>query len=159
VHGKSCKTPIKRRWKGITSERWSCTKPLDLHPTAQAHTSLGWTYHFQGKLLDAIAECQRAIELDPHFGNPYNDIGASDRTWTIRRGYTVAAAGGPSAPLTERTKRTGTERRTARLIIWDAYLGKEMYAQAMRSFQEALRVEPRYSLAQQAVESLRRMVN
>ncbi|MGB7435418.1 MAG: tetratricopeptide repeat protein, partial [Candidatus Acidiferrum sp.] len=49
---------------------------LDLHPTAEAHTFLGWTYHFQGKLLDAIAECKRAIELDPDFGNPYNDIGA-----------------------------------------------------------------------------------
>ena len=31
---------------------------LELHPTAEAHTFLGWTYHFQGKLLDAIAECR-----------------------------------------------------------------------------------------------------
>jgi tetratricopeptide (TPR) repeat protein len=49
---------------------------LELHPTAEAHTFLGWTYHFQGKLEDAIAECQRAIKIDPDFGNPYNDIGA-----------------------------------------------------------------------------------
>src|ERR1700723_4044190 len=49
---------------------------LDLHPTAEAHTFLGWTYHFQGKLDEAIAECKRAIEIDPEFGNPYNDIGA-----------------------------------------------------------------------------------
>src|SRR6202021_1995641 len=49
---------------------------LELHPTAEAHTFLGWTYHYQGKLMDAIAECKRAIELDPDFGNPYNDIGA-----------------------------------------------------------------------------------
>ena len=49
---------------------------LQLHPTAEAHTFLGWTYHFQGKLEDAIAECRRAIEIDPDFGNPYNDIGA-----------------------------------------------------------------------------------
>ena len=40
-----------------------------------------------------------------------------------------------------------------------AYLGKEMYGQAMRCFQEALQVEPRYSAARQALESLRRMVN
>ena len=25
---------------------------------------------------DAIVECKRAIELDPDFGSPYNDIGA-----------------------------------------------------------------------------------
>ena len=49
---------------------------LDLHPTAEAHTFLGWTYHFQGRIDEAIAECKRAIELDPDFGNPYNDIGA-----------------------------------------------------------------------------------
>jgi tetratricopeptide (TPR) repeat protein len=40
-----------------------------------------------------------------------------------------------------------------------AYLGQEMYGQAMRCFQEALQVEPRYSQARQALESLRRMVN
>jgi hypothetical protein len=34
-----------------------------------------------------------------------------------------------------------------------------MYGQAMRCFQEALKVEPRYSLARQALASLRRMVN
>jgi hypothetical protein len=34
-----------------------------------------------------------------------------------------------------------------------------MYGQAMRCFQEALQVEPRYSAARQALESLRRMVN
>jgi len=49
---------------------------LATYPTAEAHTFLGWTYHFQGKVDDAIAECKRAIEVDPEFGNPYNDIGA-----------------------------------------------------------------------------------
>src|ERR1700729_2153230 len=49
---------------------------LELCPTAEAHTFLGWTYHFQGKVHDAIAECKRAIGVDPDFGNPYNDIGS-----------------------------------------------------------------------------------
>src|SRR6202167_551816 len=48
---------------------------LVLYPTAEAHTFLGWTFHFQGKIDEAIAECKRAIEVDPDFGNPYNDIG------------------------------------------------------------------------------------
>ena len=39
---------------------------LDLFPTAEAHTFLGWTYHFQGKTDQAISECKRAIEVDPH---------------------------------------------------------------------------------------------
>jgi Tfp pilus assembly protein PilF len=48
---------------------------LALHPTAEAHTFLGWAYSFQGRLDEAIAECRKAIALDPDFGNPYNDIG------------------------------------------------------------------------------------
>src|SRR6058998_808616 len=57
-------------------------RSIELHPTAEAHTFLGWTYHFQGKLDEAIAECKKAIAVDPTFGNPYNDIGA----YRIERG-------------------------------------------------------------------------
>jgi len=39
-------------------------------PTAEAHTFLGWTYSFQGRLDEATRECHLAIELDPDFGNP-----------------------------------------------------------------------------------------
>ncbi len=49
---------------------------LELFPTAESHTFLGWTYSFQGRWEDAIQECLLAIEVDPTFGNPYNDIGA-----------------------------------------------------------------------------------
>src|SRR5262245_57976690 len=49
---------------------------IALHPTAEAHTFLGWTYSFQGRYDDAIAECKEAIRVDPEFGNPYNDIGS-----------------------------------------------------------------------------------
>lgn len=47
-----------------------------LFPTAEAYTFLGWTYSMMGKLQDAMDYCRRAIEVDPDFGNPYNDIGA-----------------------------------------------------------------------------------
>lgn len=49
---------------------------IELHPTAEAHTFLGWTYSMLGRPADAIEECHRAIAVDPGFGNPYNDIGA-----------------------------------------------------------------------------------
>jgi Tfp pilus assembly protein PilF len=51
-------------------------RSLSLYPTAEAHTYLGWIYSFLNLYSEAIAECQRAIEVDPDFGNPYNDIGA-----------------------------------------------------------------------------------
>jgi len=49
---------------------------LALFPTSEAHTFLGWTYSFRGDLARAIEECKAAIDTDPSFGNPYNDIGA-----------------------------------------------------------------------------------
>jgi Tfp pilus assembly protein PilF len=49
---------------------------LALRETAEAHTFLGWTFSFEGRLQEAIAQCRKAIEIDPEFGNPYNDIGA-----------------------------------------------------------------------------------
>src|ERR687898_3557028 len=48
---------------------------IALCPTADAHTYLGWAYSFQGRIDEAIAQCEIAIQLDPEFGNPYNDIG------------------------------------------------------------------------------------
>jgi Tfp pilus assembly protein PilF len=51
-------------------------KSIEAYPTAEAHTFLGWTYSWMGRVDDAIAECHKAIEVDPTFGNPYNDIGS-----------------------------------------------------------------------------------
>jgi len=51
-------------------------KSIDTYPTAEAHTFLGWTYSWLGRVEDAIAECHKAIAVDPTFGNPYNDIGS-----------------------------------------------------------------------------------
>jgi tetratricopeptide (TPR) repeat protein len=52
------------------------TRSIEIHPTAEAYTFRGWAYSFQGDLDAAIAECHKAIETDPDYGNPYNDIGA-----------------------------------------------------------------------------------
>jgi|SRR3989338_1068578 len=57
-------------------------RSIEIFPTAEAHTFLGWTYSFQGHYDEAISECKKAIKVDPDFGNPYNDIGA----YLIERG-------------------------------------------------------------------------
>ena len=51
-------------------------RSIDLFPTAEAYTYLGWTYSMMQRFEDAIDACESAIEVDPGFGNPYNDIGA-----------------------------------------------------------------------------------
>jgi tetratricopeptide (TPR) repeat protein len=125
---------------------------LDLHPTAEAHTYLGWTYHYQGKAEDAIAECKRAIALDPDFGNPYNDIGA----------YMIALGRYDEAiPWLERavTAPRYEPRHYPHFNLGRAYFAKGMITRARECFQHALEIEPDYTLARDAVESLRRMVN
>lgn len=49
---------------------------IDLYPTAKAHTYLGWAYSYLKNYDAAIEECKNAINIDPEYGNPYNDIGA-----------------------------------------------------------------------------------
>lgn len=51
-------------------------RSIATYPTSEAHTFLGWVYSFEGRYTEAIEQCLRAIEVDPTFGNPYNDIGS-----------------------------------------------------------------------------------
>jgi Tfp pilus assembly protein PilF len=125
---------------------------LQLFPTAEAHTFLGWTYHFQGKIEDAIAECKRAIEVDPEFGNPYNDIGS----YLIQMGrYDEAIPWLEQAIAAPRYE----PRHFPHFNLGRAYLAKGMLVRARQCFDKSLRIEPGYILARQAVENLRRMVN
>lgn len=125
---------------------------LEILPTAEAHTFLGWTYHFQGKIQDAIAECKRAIEVDPDFGNPYNDIGA----YLIALGRLDEAV-----PWLERAIQAPRydPRHFPHFNLGRVYLAKGMFGRARECFQEALRIEPSYALASRAIENLRRLVN
>ena len=125
---------------------------LEIHPTAEAHTFLGWTYHFQGKVQDAIQECQRAIAVDPDFGNPYNDIGAY--LISLNR-YDEAISW-----LERATKAPRYDpRHYPYFNLGRVYLAKGMINRAKECFQEALRIEPRYREAQHAIENIRRMLN
>jgi Tfp pilus assembly protein PilF len=125
---------------------------LEIYPTAEAHTFLGWTYHFQGKIEDAISECKLAIQVDPDFGNPYNDIGS----YLIEQGRHDEAI-----PWLEHAIAAPRydPRHYPYFNLGRAYYAKGMINRAREYFQESLRIEPRYTLARQAVESIRRMVN
>jgi len=125
---------------------------LALYPTAEAHTFLGWTFHFQGKIDEAIAECKRAIEVDPDFGNPYNDIGS----YLIGLGRFDEAI-----PWLERAiaAKRYDPRHFPFFNLGRAYLAKGLINRAREQFLQALAIEPRYTLARHALENLRRMVN
>jgi Tfp pilus assembly protein PilF len=125
---------------------------LDLFPTAEAHTFLGWTYHFQGKTEEAIVECRRAIEVDPDFGNPYNDIGA----YLIDLGRNDEAI----SWLERAIKAPRYEPRHFPLFnLGRVYMAKGLFNRARGYFQDALRIEPEYPAARNAIEHIRRMMN
>jgi len=125
---------------------------LELHPTAEAYTFLGWTYHFQGKIEEAIEECKHAIEVDPDFGNPYNDIGV----YLIDLGHHDEAI--PWLEQAIKAKRY-EPRHFPYYNLGRVYLAKGLLNRASELFQKSLAIEPLYSLARQGIENACRMVN
>jgi Tfp pilus assembly protein PilF len=127
-------------------------KSIAIHPTPEAHTFLAWTLHFQGKLEEAIEQCKKAIEIDPDFGNPYNDIGA----------YLIELKRYDDAiPWLERAieAKRYDPRHFPHYNLGRVYQAKEMFNRAREYFETALRIDPRYTLAREALQSLRKMVN
>jgi len=123
-------------------------RSLDLHPTAEAYTFLGWTYGYQGKIDDAIAECKKAIQLDPDFGNPYNDIGA----YLIQMGKYDEAF-----PWLERAlnSKRYESYHDPHYNLGRAYMAKEMYGKARQHFEQALEICENYGPAKEGLKSLR----
>jgi Tfp pilus assembly protein PilF len=125
---------------------------IESFPTAEAHTFLGWTYHFRGDTAAAIDECKRAIEIDPAFGNPYNDIGA----YLIDLGrYDEAVSWLEQAIRAPRYE----PRHFPHFNLGRVYLAKGMFLRARLCFRESLRIEPGYLLARRALGRLRHMMN
>ena len=125
---------------------------LEAHPTAEAHTFLGWTYSFQGRLDAAIEECKKAIVVDPDFGNPYNDIGA----YFIEMGrYDEAIPWLEKATLAPRYEAP----HYPRFNLGRAYVAMQMYSRALEEFQQALRIRPDYAAARNVIDALKRKLN
>jgi tetratricopeptide (TPR) repeat protein len=125
---------------------------IELHPTAEAHTFLGWTYSFQGRLDDAIAACHKAIEVDPDFGNPYNDIGV----YLMQKGRYDEAL-----PWLEKAKRAARyePRHFPYLNAGRIYLAKGEWLRALKEFEQAVELMPDDLGARKALAELRGRLN
>ena len=127
-------------------------RSIGAFPTAEAYTFLGWTYSFKEKYEPAIEECQKAILVDPEFGNPYNDIGA----YLIELGKYDEAI--PWLERAMRAKRYESYHYPY-FNLGRVFLVKEMYNRALEYFKKSLDLAPDYELARQAIEELRKKVN
>jgi tetratricopeptide (TPR) repeat protein len=122
-------------------------RSIALHPTADAHTYLGWAYSFQGRIEDAIAECEIAIKLDPEFGNPYNDIGV----YLMQQQRLDEAI-----PWLEKAKlaKRYEPRHFPYQNLGRVYLAKGMLQKALQEFRGALGIEPRNTQIAELIEQL-----
>ncbi len=124
-------------------------RSLDLHPTAEAYTFLGCAYRIQGKIDDAIAECKKAIQIDPEFGNPYNEIGA----YLIEKGEYDEAI-----PWLERALQS--KRYDAYHLphfnLGRVYMAKELYGISRSHFEQALKLQPDFTPATDGLAQIRR---
>jgi Tfp pilus assembly protein PilF len=128
------------------------TKSIEVCPTAEAYTFRGWSYQAMGRLDDAIGECKRAIEVDPTFGNPYNDIGA----YLIEKGDPDAAIEwldrAKTAPRYE-------PRQFPYMNLGRLYVARGMVRKAIEEFEGALRVAPDDQACASTLAQLRAMLN
>jgi tetratricopeptide (TPR) repeat protein len=120
---------------------------IDLFPTADAHTYLGWAYSFQGRIDQAIVQCEIAIQIDPEFGNPYNDIGV----YLMQQQKLDEAI-----PWLEKAKQAKRyePRHFPYLNLGRVYLTKGMIQKALEEFRAALRLNPDDADLAQTIEEL-----
>ena len=120
---------------------------IEILPTAEGHTFLGWSLSMLGQTEEAIAECEKAITLDPDYGNPYNDIGV----------YLIEL-GRPEEAIPWFRKAMSAERYCCYQFP-HFNLGRVRFMQgdfvaARRSFEQSLRHDPDYLPARMALEYL-----
>ena len=127
-------------------------RSVAVHPTAEAHTFLGWSLSFQGRLEEATAECLRAIEIDPDFGNPYNDIGV----YLMQQGKLDEAI--PWLGKAKQARRY-EPRQFPFMNLGRVYLMQGRWWDALREFEGAVQAAPGDVHAAKTLHQLRGQLN
>jgi len=123
---------------------------LAIQPTSEAYTFKGWTFGQMGEYQRAIDEAQRAIRLDPDFGNPYNDIGV----------YLIELERDDEA-VAYFQKAKAAKRyccyQFPHFNLGRIYLKNKLYEKARDEFKKALEIDPTYEPAQAGLELLKEL--
>ena len=127
-------------------------RSIEIFPTAESHTFLGWTYSFQGRWDDAIRECLKAIDVDPTFGNPYNDIGA----YLVEQDRLDEAI-----PWFQRALKAPRYESYCfpHFNLGRVYEHKKLFALALQEYKTAFAGNPRHLGAHRAIRRIQAMMN
>lgn len=125
---------------------------IQIFPTAKAYAFLGWAYSLQGNFDQAIEECRKAIELEPEYGNPYNDMG----TYLI-------SLNKPEEALYWIEKALEIPDNNSRYISFynagKIYEKKGDWFQSIKFFKKSVLLNPDYEPAQNALIRLSTLLN
>src|SRR5215831_15703636 len=101
---------------------------------------------------EACAECLKAIDVDPEFGNPYNDIGC----YMMQQGKLDEAV-----PWLERAKRAKRyePRQFPYMNLARIRMKQGRWWDALREFEQAVRLAPGDADLRRALHSLRARLN
>jgi len=144
-----CAQAREQHSKGMTAKAIPIySKSIRLRPTAEAHAFLGWAYSAHHRYDLAIEECLKAIDVDPEYGNSYNDIGS----------YLVSQ-GKLDESITWFEKSKHATRYESRhypyMNLGRVYAAKGMSIRAIREYESALEIEPSEETCLEAVRKLR----
>jgi Tfp pilus assembly protein PilF len=118
---------------------------IEVFPTAEAFT-------FLGRIDDAIAECHKAIAVDPAFGNPYNDIGS----YLMSKGdLDEAVEWFEKAKVAPRYQ----PRHYPFMNLGRLYAAKGMVLRAIQELEGALAIDPGEASCLEMLDRLRSQLN
>jgi len=125
---------------------------IELFPTPEAYTFLGWTYSLLGDYEKGIEECKNAIEIDPDYGNPYNDIGA----YLLAQRKVEEAI--PYIEMALNSKRYDAYH-FAHLNLGRAFEMKGLWFEAVEEYRKSKELAPEYLAAMQNFNRLQGLLN
>ena len=120
---------------------------IKARPTGEGYTFLGWSLSHVARLDEAITECEKAIVIDPDFGNPYNDIGVY-LTWLGRVDEAI-----PWLRKAISAKRYCCYQ-FPHFTLGQIMLNKGKILDARRLFERALKYDPDYAPAKKALQEI-----
>lgn len=127
-------------------------RSIELHPSAEAHTFLGWVLCLMGEVDGAISECKKALKLNPQFGNAWNDMGVY---LTKKKDFKGAIHYLKKACKAKNYDNHAFPHFNLALV----YAQKGMLLKAKDELKEALKLDQRFASAKEFLEQIDRIMH